>query len=214
MSTGTLSSVVMPRWYRATVVAWAVAALLVLFFDTPLRVLLWVLVIAVWLGLLLAGLILGIAGMMLAKRRNWAPQVRRWAVAPFVLLAVLVLGGPVIRRAGDATLFRIRFTTLRPRYDAIVADVAARKLPASGETRGVDYQSDPGPPVRVVFPQPGGIIDNWEGVIYDPTGAVRAATSWRGPGVFSAPPEVRTLFGGDLLSCKPVSGSYYRCWFT
>ena len=59
-------------------------------------------------------------------------------------------------------------------------------------------------------------IDNWEGIIYDPTGAVASATGWRGgvAGQYTAPPDIRVLFGGDLVACEPIEAAFYRCWFT
>ena len=46
-------------------------------------------------------------------------------------------------------------------------------------TSGVQFQVDAGPPRRVAFLQPGSILDNWEGVVYDPSGRVATATGWR-----------------------------------
>ena len=71
------------------------------------------------------------------------------------------------------------------------------------------YEVDPGPPIRIAFPQPGGILDNWEAVIYDPTGKVLQAQ-----GLEATPPEISALFGGTLVQCEPIQESYYRCWFT
>jgi hypothetical protein len=93
---------------------------------------------------------------------------------------------------------------------------AARQVPERGSSGGVDFVVDAGPPRRVAFPQPGGIIDNWEGVIHDPSrgldGAVPPAGGVRGG--FSPPPELVRVFGGSLLACRPVRDHFYRCWFT
>jgi hypothetical protein len=35
-----------------------------------------------------------------------------------------------------------------------------------------------------------------------------------GEGVSATPVELVRLFGGHLLSCEPIRGHFYRCWFT
>jgi hypothetical protein len=120
--------------------------------------------------------------------------------------------------AGDNAQFRHRFERLAPSYAAIIQRLESGSVPVRDDTTGdIRFLVDSGPPVRVAFPQPGGILDNWEGVIYDPSGAVVSAGEFGSAGstsAFSAPPEVRRLFGGDLVACEPVRDRYYRCWFT
>jgi hypothetical protein len=108
----------------------------------------------------------------------------------------------------------VRFYWNRPAYDRIVAAVR----PPEGVTRlsanGLDYIVDPGPPVRVAFVWPGGIIDNWCGVVHDPSGDVLRVNSlhlWT--------PEWRNarqtrLFGGDMTSCRTLKQPYHLCCFT
>jgi len=47
----------------------------------------------------------------------------------------------------------------------------------NGESDGIDFRVDARPPVQVAFLQPGGIIDNWEGVVWDQGRAARLVTS-------------------------------------
>lgn len=69
---------------------------------------------------------------------------------------------------------------------------------------------------RVAFQQPGGILDNWTAIVYDPTGRVmeinrcKTYDEWKGPAM--AP--IRGLFGGDLWSARHLEGFWYLCSFT
>ena len=62
----------------------------------------------------------------------------------------------------------------------------------------------------------GGLADNHQGFVHDPTGQVAQARGWADgeAGRFTAPEEVRRLFGGDMLECEPVSGDWFYCTFT
>ena len=81
-----------------------------------------------------------------------------------------------------------------------------------------EYFVDPGPPVRVAFVlAPGRFIDNWCGVVYDPSGEVMQANqfdgSWNSWDV-QVPSRIIGLFGGDMLGCRPLDAPYYHCCFT
>ena len=62
----------------------------------------------------------------------------------------------------------------------------------------------------------GGLADNHQGFVHDPSGQVDQARGWANgeAGRFTAPEEVRRLFGGDMLECAPVSGDWFYCTFT
>jgi hypothetical protein len=149
-------------------------------------------------------------------RRGRLRGALRGGGAMVLLEVALALGLPYVSAAGDQFQFGRRFARLRPQYEAIVARVVAASEPRGGEASGIVFEVDAGPPRRVAFPQPGGIVDNWEGVVWDPTGVVRSATGWRDgrPGAYTAAPEARRLFGGDLVACRHVVDHFYRCWFT
>jgi hypothetical protein len=132
-------------------------------------------------------------------------------------LCVLILTGLFMgwwgRNHGRRTGILIRFHAASPRYERVVADVLAGRDPGQ-ET---SYIVDGGPPVRVAFPLPGGILDNWCGVVYDPTGLVLKARRFKpdlsdlhDPGMA----DVSSLFGGDLCYCEPLGGDWYFCCFT
>ena len=89
--------------------------------------------------------------------------------------------------------------------------------PAEGfqEHNGITFMIDEGRPLRVAFLMPGGFLDNWSGVIYDPTGDVMLADGWDDQtGEFVAPERVTKLFYGDLVSCRHLSSKFYQCSFT
>ena len=76
---------------------------------------------------------------------------------------------------------------------------------------------DAGPPVRVAFPLPGGILDNWQGIVYDPTGVVLRTREFRRDwSNFDDPAllPVKRLFGGDVQHCESMGGPWYFCQFT
>lgn len=80
---------------------------------------------------------------------------------------------------------------------------------------GVDFVFDAGPPRRMAFPNPGGFLDNWSGIVYDPTGDVMKADGFHPiTGEFAAPDRITKLFEGDLVSCRHMLGSFYLCSFT
>lgn len=82
------------------------------------------------------------------------------------------------------------------------------------EWNGITYSVDPGPPLRVAF-NPEGVLDNWSGTIFDPTGEVMLADGFDPEtGEFVAPDRITKLFGGDLVGCHHLWGDYYSCSFT
>lgn len=99
-------------------------------------------------------------------------------------------------------------------YEAIIARVQTNPRPAwFEEDDGVTYSVDLGPPVRVAF-NPEGMLDNWSGIIFDPTGDVMQADGFDQHGKFRAPERITKLFGGDLVGCRRIWGDYYACSFT
>lgn len=141
-------------------------------------------------------------------------------IGPIVLLAVTGVCAEELGR--DAGLF-LRLRATKGRYESVVASLAAGKRPAEdiryrieGED-GRRVAGETGPPVRIFYPWPGGILDNWCGIVHDPTGLVMEARKF-GPGLSNwndpALGKVKALFGGDLCYCKPLGGPWYYCAFT
>jgi len=109
---------------------------------------------------------------------------------------------------------RFKFMREKSEYVSIVA-----QMTNGGEASGLGHRVtiDEGPPLRVAFSW-GGIIDNWRGVVHDPTGEVLKANildlkSWSNrddPNYAS----VAGLFGGTLIRAQHLEGDWYLCWFT
>ncbi len=93
----------------------------------------------------------------------------------------------------------VRFATELSSYDLAVSQLSAGSEPACVETRACYL--DNGPPPRLAFMW-GGLIDNWYGIVYDPTHDVARIERFR------------ELFGGDLIWCDHVAKDYFLCGFT
>lgn len=188
------------------IAAWALLALLLDLVWIDLYAQLWVgallLPLALWLGIGWLAVLIAFQGF----------RDKRWA-ATLVLLAGLTTVGTIQSLAGDRMSQLARFYAMKPRYQAIVGSIERGATPAAG-TR---YIVEAGPPLRVAFPWPGGLLDNWCGVVYDPSGLVLKVRDLRPDLSNLGDPtlrEVRTLFGGDIRRCEPLGGPWYFCCFT
>lgn len=202
------------QWFIWVLMGWTAAGVLLAFFERLLYEAFWMRTGFVLLGFACvgAGLFLLVAGYAV-----WHWDLLAAASALGLVSSGLVLwySEPYLSQLGDAAIFRYRFMTRRAAYERIVAEAErTRAVSYCGEREGISFKVDARPPVRVAFLLPGGTIDDWEGVIYDPTGEVLKAQGWTRPGKLSAPAGVRELFGGDLVTCRHAGGRYYRCWFT
>lgn len=175
-----------------------------------------------FLILLPAALILHLVyGIGLARRgfaaargeRGWRRLVTA-GFAPAMIAAVLLAALPAIGLGNYGGTW-LRLAVKRGHYDEIVADVRLHphRRPAIYRNRGVSFQVDRGPPLRIAF-EGQGFLDNWSAIVFDPTGDVMLAQGMDATGRFVAPSRVTRLFGGDLVGCRPLGGDYYLCSFT
>lgn len=203
------------KWTVWALLIWFVAGFLLAFFDRPLVDAIWIVAGIVFLAWLGVGVIFAISSIISTyMSKNYYGAASAFG---FVCLGFLMTyQSPYIESMGNDLVVQSRFKQHFSEYERIVSEAKNGVLAEGyGESNGVRYQVESGPPLRVAFPQPGGILDNWEGIIYDPTGEVLKAKGWAEPGTkLSAPPEVVELFGGSLVSCTRLAGDYYRCWFT
>ena len=141
-------------------------------------------------------------------------RVAIYAAAPTLLVITLCLSWPSLA-LGSYTGTMSRLMLNQGHYKAIIAKVRANPKPAwFQDDNGVTYSVDLGPPIRVAF-NPAGMLDNWSGIIYDPTGDVMLADGFDPKtGKFPAPDRVTKLFNGDLVSCRRSWSDYYDCSFT
>ena len=188
--------------------------------------------LSVWLPFLLMLLILvGMAGLYLvasAATVRWS--IDAWRTMPLgetlirrigatllppLLLVLAMLAYFPVGQAGARISLVAQVAIYHSRFEEIIAKEKARASgPSIRDFKGVSYWTDPGPPVRIAF-FPEGILDNWSGLIYDPTGEMMQAYGFDPvTGKIRAPDRVTKLFGGDLVWCRPVWGDYYECGFT
>ncbi len=203
------------KWTIWVLFVWLAVGLLMAFFDRPIVDALWVAAGFVYFGWLAVGVVLAVI-LAVYGFRNKNNYAKASAIGFVFLGSLLIYQSSYIRSIGENIVVRYRFDQHFSEYERIVSEAKSGTLPTGhGESNGIQYQIDSGSPIRVAFLQPGSILDNWEGIIYDPTGDVLKAKGWIEPGQgLSAPSEVVRLFGGDLVSCTPLSGNYYRCQFT
>lgn len=178
--------------------------------------LLFILCIPVALVTLLVGAVLALvrgAKIDLPTGRQ-RERVLAVGIVPALLAVTLAVGLPLLitgRFVGSFTRLAVNYA----HYEDIIDK--ARKADRSqwyADDGGVTYSTDLGPPVRVAF-NPAGMLDNWTGIIYDPTGEVMLARGFDAKsGIFYAPDRVTKLFEGDLVDCRHLWGHYYDCSFT
>lgn len=197
---------------------WGLGSATLLFFDQWLRERLWIFSLAVVALWLLVGLCLLV---LFATRsiRGGSRDARR-AAALLILAGVgSWVGGERLQGWGARWLQHTRFESRLPAYEATVAALQRRPLPGGWHRNGPagGFAVDSGPPLRVAFPWPGGIVDNWQGVVHDPTGRVLQAQRFRRDWSNFADPAlqpVKRLFGGDMYHCEHLRGPWYFCRFT
>lgn len=79
---------------------------------------------------------------------------------------------------------------------------------------GGHYIVECGPPVRVAFDLGGGFLDNWHGLVFDPSGVVENARTNMTTLVRDPPGSPTKLFGGDIVWCRREKGDFFHCRFT
>ena len=189
-------------------VSLAVLALLWVILRTPLAGLLWVLA-----SVIFAVTTLVFFGLSIANLRK--PSRNSFAIATLGCVAGCLLftfSRPLVNKA--------KFAVERALYEkklALVLQAKSAGIPL--EQLGIYdlAEVDDGPPVRVAFYWSRGVVDNWVGLVYDPTGDVMKAnafksnwTNWHDPNL----QPIKMLFDGDLFRAQHLSGHWYLCSFT
>jgi len=134
-------------------------------------------------------------------RRTPLSAISTALVAPLALAAL-----PELRRSATWPHFLLN----RSEYDRVVRHIASlppgRRSAAARPRIAVD---ESGGVLRIAFVTHPGVVDNWAGIIHDPSGEVALARS-----MGMAPPHIRELFGGDIVACRHLLDDYFRCSFT
>ena len=137
-------------------------------------------------------------------------------LAPAVLLCVapvvFVLTAWLVGELFDWGTLAVKL----PSYSHIIALSRQRQLPARGATAfqkasdGTLFEAERQEANRIAFPFPGGFLNNWNGILYDPAGVGR-----RG-GVTRADGSREDLFDNwwTIEKCTHMIGHFYSCGFS
>ena len=163
-------------------------------------------------------LILFVQGVSLARRHDisWQRKLVAVVASPVLLSALVFTSLPILWSGAYVGVYG-KLLLNHSEYELIVrqnnVQIGGEPIQSLSVENGIEYEIDSGPPVRFAF-EPDGILDNWSGIVYDPSGDVMLADGFDSKGKFRAPDRVTKLFGGDLVSCSHFFGHYYRCGFT
>jgi hypothetical protein len=182
-------------------------------FHHDLIISLWILLLAI--DAVIIGLaVISIFQLIITIRR------KRSRCAGIVLGVLLAIGGisygtDMIKDLG----LKLRFYRLKPEYSEIVAKVKSETIPQQGNHNGIPYNSENDPVFRISFAW-AGIIDNWYGIIYDPSGKIIRCNESDPRFTGQAPEDddelgqIRMVFGGLLYKAEPLGNHWHLCWFT
>lgn len=177
-----------------------------------------------WIGALVLPALWAAVGVGLLARSCWRAATNRetWrgAVAVTALAGLTVVAAVPLAALGDAVRIDARLRSLEPAVAVILERHRADLTGTYGWQEGdanLPFVVDAGPPIRIAFLVPGGVTDNWTGIVYDPSGAVLQANTFAADWSNwddAALATVKSLFGGDLYRCEHLEGPFYRCFFT
>lgn len=193
-------SIALLRWVAYWCVAWFICGLAARLYGSaftfflPFVMLLWAICLA------LVGLV--------ALRHLLRAPVGALLTALTMPIAFFLLG-PALSYGAAVTSLLIQ----RSSFETAIASTA----PSSDGGRtsgGILYMVDAGPPRRYAFMTMPGFLDNWVGIVHDPTHQVALAQGFTSGGGYTAPAAVHELFGGDIIDCDHLFGDYYECSFT
>ncbi len=197
------------RYLIIPFVVWLAIGLLLNIFRFELFVLVFVFSFFWYLG----GGVLGVVFIKLFWNR-YGPALA------LAIPVIYILAGFLVWFYGVTVAYKIRFEFQRSSYEEVVKELYSDREQFGSERfyyGNILGEIDPGPPLRVVFPWPGGILDNWCGVVYDPTDKVKEINSLKSDRSNQGDPklqDVMFLFGGTMYRANPLGGHWYLCWFT
>ena len=148
---------------------------------------------------LLIAPMLGIFGVVVICISTWYAAKHRTRLALLSVVIATATWVAWIFAPLDLAGVYVKFWFERSSYDVAVAETIGGKEPACVLTRKCEFQK--GVAANLAFPWEG-IIDNWIGVVHDPSGEIVDVERFK------------SAFGGDLLSCRHLSGPYFLCSFT
>lgn len=177
-----------------------------------------------WIGALALPALWAAVGLGLLARSCWRVAAHRETLrapaAVAVLAGLTVVAAIPLAAWGDAVRIDARLRSLEPAVAVILERHNTGLTGTDGWQEGdagLPFIVDAGPPARIAFMAPGGVIDNWTGIVYDPSGEVLQANTFAADWSNwddAALATVKSLFGGDLYRCEHLKGPFYRCFFT
>jgi hypothetical protein len=147
-------------------------------------------------------------------------KLRHFPKNSVTAITVIMICGMSLLYLGPHYGFLVRFYLFKPHYEEIARRLSQNYPIDQTDTFYYDEKSfsivDKGPPIRVAIELPGGLLDNFQAVVYDPSGIVgqlqrfNLDTHWDDPQLN----DLKKLFGGEMFYCEPIEGSWFYCWFT
>ena len=178
---------------------WFTSLWLLFIFAAPLTESLFIFYLPVHWGLFLTGCVIAVFTCATFSRNR-----PRGVAALFLCVFGFVLFFSVGFDWGRYVLFQIR----KPAYLQQLAQANQR----GHVPDGLGYTEN-GPPKLHAFYWQRGVVDNWSGVVYDPTGRIAEINDSVGWDEIRSH-DLSDLFGGTYFRCQNVGGGWYICWFT
>jgi hypothetical protein len=147
---------------------------------------------------------------LLASLFYWQRRMLR-----IICLSLVVITLPTFYVYGDDISFYSYFYWHKNQYEDVIARVNSSAECSPRNSEKLIWVVDCRSPRRIAFPMPGGITDNWVGIIYDPTGLVMQANQVPMSDIKDLKyAYVVGLFSGDMTSARHLFGPWYVCSFT
>ena len=123
---------------------------------------------------------------------------------------------------------KLRFNRYKKEYVEIIDKIKLNEVSAKGKFEGINYDSETNKLTRFSFSW-GGLLDNWKGIVYDPTNQLSKIAENNGIHINSIKgkpltpaekqhiketTELKMLFGGVIYKVKKMRDNWYLCWFT
>lgn len=145
------------------------------------------------MGLLVSGIVIAVSAIV---------SIRLQPAVSGAALMIVLIGLTLYWTVGFQMGRRVWFEIRRNHYERLLAEATAR-----GTVPLETGHTDDGPPRRFAFYWIRGIIDNWSGVVFDPSGDVMNVNN-------NPQAAERWLFGGEMYRCESLGSDWYLCWFT
>ena len=176
-----------------TTLAWFILMLTVFVFSPPLYESFFIFFhLARWAMVMLGFLLLLWATIVFTKRKR--------GLICFILCTIGLAGYFTIGfDLGRHVLFQIR----KPHYEKLLAE--ANQTGTVVKNQGFSDTTSPG---KHAFFWQRGVVDNWAGVIHDPSGTLGKIKDPSRNGNLSL------IFGGTYYDCQYMGEGWYICWFT